>query len=80
MLQVEEMDAMDLLKMVDDSQVDSWVSDLLEEDDDEAELPSLAYRAPIVMAAGVEAGKPSSLLGGQLQSMLFTDGPIGSCD
>ncbi len=38
------------------AQLDQWVSDLLDDEEDEAELPARAYRAPVVAAAAVEPG------------------------
>ncbi len=39
-----------------DAQVNAWVSDLLDDEEDEAELPARAYRAPVVAAASVVGG------------------------
>lgn len=36
-----------------DAQVNAWVSDLLDDEEDEAEVPMRAYRAPVVAAASV---------------------------
>jgi hypothetical protein len=42
------------------AQLDCWVKDLLDDEEDEAELPLRAYRAPVVAAAAVEPGERGS--------------------
>ncbi len=55
--EAEEENLYDLLNMADDADIDAIVDALLNDDEvEEAELPYLAARRPVVFAMSVETG------------------------